>query len=288
MSGAEAILGVVSGGAGLLSLAIQLGESARKLKSFHDSMRNAPETLEDLEFDLQTMALSLEQLERHRQRDSHDAALLARCIERCARCTDKIGQALDKMLALTARSKKMGKIYIAFKEKDVDKLLAELERAKSSLQLALAFYYSQEHARRSHDQPRILSIPAAEQTVEVAAPDSPEPLYGDTATTLARSPGSRPGKQTSPFQIVLRLPTWWSAKIWHVAMSEAINGWNISIRTYNMRPYDSEIFHYCQTGHLTKVQELVEDGSASLSDVSSNGCNLLEVSTEYSGRLRLL
>jgi len=48
MSGAEAILGVVSAGAGLLSLAIQLGESAQKLKSFTDSMRNAPVTLRDL------------------------------------------------------------------------------------------------------------------------------------------------------------------------------------------------------------------------------------------------
>ena len=63
------VLGVVAGGAGLLSLSIQLLESAKKLKNFNDSVRNAPERLVTLGFELETLSLMLQQLEAHRQRD---------------------------------------------------------------------------------------------------------------------------------------------------------------------------------------------------------------------------
>ena len=48
MSRVEIILGVAAGGAGLMSLSIQLAESAVKLRRVYHSMRNAPETLKDV------------------------------------------------------------------------------------------------------------------------------------------------------------------------------------------------------------------------------------------------
>lgn len=42
------LLGVVSAGAGLVSLSSQLLDSAQKLKRFYDDGVNAPETLEKL------------------------------------------------------------------------------------------------------------------------------------------------------------------------------------------------------------------------------------------------
>ena len=56
MSGAEVILGVVAGGAGLASLSIQLAESAVKLKRLYHSMRNAPETLKEIADEIKLMS----------------------------------------------------------------------------------------------------------------------------------------------------------------------------------------------------------------------------------------
>jgi len=272
MSGAEAILGVVSGGAGLLSLAIQLGESARKLKSFHDSMRNAPETLKDLEFDLQTMALSLQQLERDRQRNSHDAVLLARCIERCQRCTDKIGRALDKMSKYTARNARLGKVYTAFKEKDIDKLLADLELAKSLLQLSLMMYWSEQHEERHRDQ-------AAHTGSSIALLTSGGEDTHSVKQRAMAVPARRVrrGSKALKIQVATRLLAWLTSKIWNLAVCESIGGWNISICSYNIRPTESAIFRCCDNGNLAMVQRLIQGGDASLSDVDEYGRSLIEV-----------
>jgi hypothetical protein len=76
MSGAEVILGVVAGGAGLASLSIQLAESAVKLKRLYHSMKDAPETLKEIADEIKIMSLSLKHLERHRQSESQETDLL--------------------------------------------------------------------------------------------------------------------------------------------------------------------------------------------------------------------
>jgi hypothetical protein len=97
MSGAEAIFGVISGGAGLLSLGIQLSESAVKLKRIFYAAKNAPQTISRHVFSLETMALALQELEQHRRHDAHSGALLARCIMGCRESTFQIQQLVDKM-----------------------------------------------------------------------------------------------------------------------------------------------------------------------------------------------
>lgn len=150
MSRAEAILGIVSAGAGLLSLSIQLAESAKRLDSFYQSFQYAPKALKNVAFDLEAMSLGLKQLERHRQDDSHDAELIDRCIERCRDCTSELGVVVEKMSVYMARSARVGKLDTAFKEQDVAKLLVELEQNKSSLQMAFMLYHAEEQDRRSH------------------------------------------------------------------------------------------------------------------------------------------
>lgn len=51
------IFGAVASGAGLVSLSMQLLESSQKLKGFYDSCRDAPETVRQLYFDLETMSM---------------------------------------------------------------------------------------------------------------------------------------------------------------------------------------------------------------------------------------
>ena len=161
MSGLE-LLGVVAGGAGLLSLSIQLCENAQKLRSLYHQARDAPQTLERLAFEMETMALLLEQLERYRQEDRPSSAFLVRCIESCQRSTARIQEAVNKMSQVIGRHAWTGRGSVAIKGRDIKELLSELEQAKTSLQLAVMTYNAEEQARRFQAQQALLALHGAE------------------------------------------------------------------------------------------------------------------------------
>jgi len=134
------IFGAVASGAGLLSLAIQLLESSQKLKGFYDATKDAPQAVADLGFELETMSLSLRQLECHRRGDILGDELLGRCLLICNKMVGKIEIAVSKMERQLQKSRNMGRLYAAFKEPDTRKLLEELEQAKSSMLFAYMSY----------------------------------------------------------------------------------------------------------------------------------------------------
>jgi hypothetical protein len=134
------IFAAVASGAGLVSLAIQLLESSRKLKGLYNATKDAPRNVKDLCFDLETLSLQLRQLEQHRQHDHLDTELLDRCIAQCERRTEKVSDVVDDMARYIQRSVTFGRLYVAFKEPEVEKLLDELERTKSSLSLTYISY----------------------------------------------------------------------------------------------------------------------------------------------------
>jgi hypothetical protein len=159
MSGAEAILGVISGGVGLVSLGIQLSESAVKLKRIFSTAKNAPQTISRHIFSLETMAIALQELERHRRHDAHSGALLARCIMECRESTFQIQQLVDKMEHyMTAYDRVGGKLYTVYKEREVKELFEDLERAKSSLELAYMIYLAAEQRRRDQAHSDTLAL----------------------------------------------------------------------------------------------------------------------------------
>lgn len=134
------IFGAVASGAGLISLATQLLESSQKLKSFYNASKDAPQTIADLSFELETMSMSLRQLVVHRQADLSSDTLLGRCATTCSRMTTKIQAAVVKMEQLLHKSRGMGRMYSTFKEPEIRKLLEELEHAKSSMLFAYMSY----------------------------------------------------------------------------------------------------------------------------------------------------
>jgi hypothetical protein len=134
------IFGAVASAAGLVSLAIQLLESSQKLKSFYNVGKDAPQAVADLSFELETMSLSLRQLAIHRQADIASDALLGRCMMTCALMTTKIEAAVAKMEHFLRKFRSVGRIYAAFKEPEVMKLLEGLEHANSSMLFAYMSY----------------------------------------------------------------------------------------------------------------------------------------------------
>lgn len=134
------IFGAVASGAGLISLAVQLLESSQKLKAFCSASKDAPEAVEELGYELETMSLSLRQLESHRRSDVSGDELLGRCILTCTKMTGKIKIAVSKMEHRLQRSRAVGAFRAAFKEPEIRKLLQDLEHAKSSMLLAYMSY----------------------------------------------------------------------------------------------------------------------------------------------------
>lgn len=134
------IFGAVASGAGLMSLSMQLLESSQKLKSFYNASKDAPQTVADLSFELETMSLSLRQLVIHRQADISNDTLLGRCMTTCTLMTTKIEAAVNKMENLLRKSCSIGRMYAAFKEPEISKLLESLEHAKSSMLFAYTSY----------------------------------------------------------------------------------------------------------------------------------------------------
>jgi hypothetical protein len=134
------IFGAVASGAGLVSLSMQLLESTQKLKGFCDMMKDAPETAQQLCFDLETMAMALRQFEHYRQADVVGSELLNRCIVACDQAVAKVKTAVDKIDRLLSRARFAGRVYMGFKEPEVRKLMEEMEHAKSSMLLAYTSY----------------------------------------------------------------------------------------------------------------------------------------------------
>jgi formyltetrahydrofolate hydrolase len=134
------IFAAVASGAGLVSLAIQLLESSQKLKGFCNTCKDAPQTVADLSFELETMSLSLRQLDNHRRADVLDDQLLSRCVMSCTRMNTKIEAAVAKMDGLLKKFRGVGRVYTAFKEPEMQKLLEQLEHAKSSMLFAYMSY----------------------------------------------------------------------------------------------------------------------------------------------------
>lgn len=134
------VVGAVAGGAGLVSLSMQLLESTQKLKAFYNTSKDAPDTVKRLCFELETMSICLRQFERYRQNDTPENELLDRCNPACDQAVMSIKSATDKADCLLMKSKLVGKVYVGFREPEIKKLLDEMEHAKSSLSLAYMSY----------------------------------------------------------------------------------------------------------------------------------------------------
>ena len=134
------VFAAVASGAGLVSLSIQLIDSAQKLKKLFNASKDAPTTVVDLCFELETMALSLRQLNSHRNANNTGDELLSRCFTTCTRMVTKIELTVTKIERLIQRCNVGGRLYMAFKDPEIHDLLEDLERSKSSMSFAFMSY----------------------------------------------------------------------------------------------------------------------------------------------------
>lgn len=291
-----------------MSLSVQLVESSVRLNRLYHSMRDAPETLRDVSDEIRILALSLRNLERHHAQESHGADLIDQCVEQCCTHAATIERLTEKLTQRLEQAALVGRLYIASRERDLERLLDSLNRARAALHLALDIYHKREQDRRWQAQ----RIYAARQSAQIAKLHYTVQAYQDGLTrqleTMLRPPAYnqscvevkdeiwvrndavRPQGKASDrdianvrgkaFSIKLRLPAWFCSRVWEVSQTHYHNGWDLSIRTWNERPRTSDIFRHAAVGNVKGVERLLRDGKASLFDVDGNR-SLLWVSVTW-------
>ncbi|KAM0715765.1 hypothetical protein Q7P37_008279 [Cladosporium fusiforme] len=337
MADEEVVHGVVAAGAGLNSLSRRLFESAAKLRRLYHDNRNAPTALSNRASDIETIAVSLRNLEQHLQGETHRTDLLTQFIERGREHVASLEQRTDEISEkLESMSSSYG-IYATAGETDVDMLLNEIDLAIAALHLRVGTYHQKEHGRRLPSR-RTHRTSAGHDYSDIMMHDHSKAHFGDSiyhgdvyitqngsssqekqlafmqktmqtdkddmtqmlsliiqqtrprANTQSHSEesneilqensrqrrGRKCKRERVAFHVQLRLPFWFSARVWDIARVDAQQGWDLRFRTYNVRSSDAEIFQYCQNGSLEQVQRMIRSGKASLSDVNSRGENLLQ------------
>jgi hypothetical protein len=173
-------LDVVFGTAGLLSLSLQLIESAGKLERLYRAAQDAPQNLSDIVLELETMALALKSLEIQRQRTNPVEPLLTRCIDHYRRGIARIRSLTDKLEQRVANHNKFaGRLYSVFKQQDIIELLAGLERSKSSLNLVFTIYATADQKQRDE----LNANAVASLSARVSALSAQLPSWADGAIT---------------------------------------------------------------------------------------------------------
>jgi len=135
------IFGAVASGAGLVSLSIQLLESAHKLKSFRD----APNTVIRLSSEMETTSLLLAHFERFQRDQVFGDQLLDNCFKNCdlavARIEHSVGKVNRWLLVPKTRFLGMTYSYMGFREPEIRNLLEDMEHARNSMLLAFSIYH---------------------------------------------------------------------------------------------------------------------------------------------------
>jgi hypothetical protein len=80
------------------------------------------------------------------------------------------------------------------------------------------------------------------------------------------------------FSVRLKIPAWFSTRVWEIAKVDAQQGWDLCFRTFNQRSNNAHVFECREYGDLHKLKQLVQAGYASPFDVNESGDNLFTVS----------
>lgn len=271
----------------------------------YHTVKDAPKSLEHLSFELETMAMSLELLEQQRQRLGQNCTevIFIRCLATCQRNIQEVQQLVDRMNHHLERHARLrGKLYFAFKDPDAEDLLGRLEKAKSSLHMAYTMYQSEVTQNMLALQGRML-VGINRQTQLVARDtetsqgstalisDSTESTVEDANTSKTGRPlrriyisiswkclvtdsvfdlvvvRRRARREGTTYRLRFRLPHWLYSRTWDAAITMSQSKLSMELHSYNVVPFHSAIFYFCDCGDLAAMKKLFNSGKAGILDV---------------------
>ncbi|KIW29160.1 uncharacterized protein PV07_04996 [Cladophialophora immunda] len=308
------VLGVVAGGAGLASLALQLFEVSQKLHELRANIRDAPADVREIldEVDLLRTVLS-QYLNVSGVADTHrlpPTLVQKQALDHCFRVLSvlhNIAQELETTMR-NSSSKRLinwAKVEAVFNRKRFVKLQTALERAKSTLVLAILTNPSSKP--RIPENGIVINEPSRKESTEVAAFSAKSTsLKAPATSTRTTSTGSwiakynigianvyvrsnhspqRAEAENGAPQNRLRMSVSFASWIFSTALSFMFDrrpqGIRVALQINRLVRPDAEIFHLCAAGDAMGVRRSIADGKASGCDVTYEGVTPLMVASQY-------
>ncbi|KAK4950604.1 hypothetical protein LTR10_010597 [Elasticomyces elasticus] len=306
-----ALAASIAGVAGFASLAIQLGQGLVKLKELHRRLGDAPDTLNHAILSIMTIETQLQMIQTYTMtsgRYTQEQASIDLLLELCHRSIRKVNGVVDNIERKWKKSEFFGKLTVTMKDREMRDLLQQLDREQSLLSLAVQIYAD---ANRKIDHvATMLAIQENHNATILANRDLVDRLgriedtqirviRGNALTVATPNPALHPGlddgscvvsagKSAQRVQrreiansrrLMLRLRLWSFTKVYAITTSRVCQGWDVSLRVYNIVPYGSPIFKACRKGDLPTVRMLIAEGRASPLDQDPYGDTTLAHAT---------
>ncbi|GAB7329277.1 hypothetical protein MBLNU13_g01083t1 [Cladosporium sp. NU13] len=262
------VFGIAGGAIGAISLSIQLAESLQKVKGFYAAVKNAPTQVEELIEEIEIMQDILSDLESGSQSaNMASSASMRRCMKVAQRATTSFVAFSCQLQTRVKKSKFRGGVKFALSRDDINQMMDQLERTKSSLNLAYSLY---QQATIEDRHAALLSAVSSSQGVAIGTSLDNATLERNVTQVSRRSclSGNRLFHITTP--------EWISNTIWQFEMRRSIAGYNILLRTYGIVPWGAPIFEACINGDVVEMQRLFDNRLASPFDKSQMDFNLWE------------
>lgn len=103
-------------------------------------------------------------------------------------------------------------------------------------------------------------------------------LSTGTQNVNSKKQGPRAARKQRIAHFRAALPYWIMSTVWEINLYKSAEGWDQSIKIYNVVPDDSPIFTAIEQGDLPEVQRLLISHEASIYDRDPEGDTLLHVS----------
>lgn len=276
------VFGIAAGAVGVVSLSIQLAESLQKVKSFYAGVKNAPLQVAELIEEIEIMQDILSDLEASSQTVASNSNM-KRCINAAQRATKSFASFSEELQASIKKRRYRGSARFALSRDDIKQMLDQLERTKSSLNLAYSLYQQATAEDRhivvmqalSSSQPSMVQITHKSQGT-LSRQDS-------FALTHSNPQVGRKSSVAGKKLFCITTPTWLRNTIWQLEMRRSIAGFNIFVRTFGVVPLDAPIFEACAKGNIAEMQRMFDSGLASPYDKDEHGMSLWSVSISVTG-----
>lgn len=138
------LLGAAASGMSVVSLAIQVAESIKKLKDFHDLMKAAPEEIRLAIDEIETLSFILADVDRDMQQqvslDPRTKSIVLRSYRLCRNGNEALRSLVVELEEQLGKGKKRGSFKVAMKQDKIESFRKKLDSAKATMLLANQVY----------------------------------------------------------------------------------------------------------------------------------------------------
>ncbi|KAK1726841.1 uncharacterized protein BDZ83DRAFT_750560 [Colletotrichum acutatum] len=175
----------------------------------------------------------------------------------------------EKMAAKVVKSQR--KLHEVSEERIAQKVSHEVSEQLEKLAKQLQ---APESCRdKEEESPKYVIIRSKAAWMGAKLPSYQPTARGQLATVCSR--------EQSEWGLSVQFPAWISRAVWQIQISWSMTGgWQQSLRSFSVRPRDSDIFVAVGRGNVTSMMAMFSKGDASPLDRDENGGSLLYVSSE--------